>query len=140
MAHSYSLPFTEFLVKKETKDGQEYTVFKSIPEIRAVLDEALSPERAEEMIRGEKHAITTCGSGMTAGVLWLGLSLLKAPHVSLYDEVCYLSFLERTTIHGIYCSRGWAGLCGPQVKSFQKSECNHVSRPFYRRVFTYHSD
>ena len=110
MNHSYSLPFTEFLVKKKTKDGQVYTQFKSIPEIRATLDESLSPERVEEIIRGEKHAITTCGSGMTAGVLWLGLKLLQAPHVSLYDEVCYSIFLECTnySLHPLQSWTGWA--------------------------------
>ena len=108
MNHSYSLPFTELLVKRKTKDGQEYTVFKPIPEIRATLNEALSPEGVEEIIRGEKHAITTCGSGMTAGVLWLGLRLLQTPHVSLYDEVCYSVFLEHTN-HSFHLFQSWTG-------------------------------
>lgn len=37
---------------------------------------------------------------MTAGVLWLGLQLLGAPHISLYDEV--KPFLVRLLI--VQCS------------------------------------
>jgi hypothetical protein len=44
-------------------------------------------EEADKIVKGQRKVITTCGSGMTAGILWLGLKLLGAEHVGLYDEV-----------------------------------------------------
>jgi hypothetical protein len=49
--------------------------------------DAIGAEQAESVIKGERPIITTCGSGMTAGVLWLGLKLLGVEKVGLYDEV-----------------------------------------------------
>jgi thiosulfate/3-mercaptopyruvate sulfurtransferase len=51
------------------------------------LVEALGTKRLEQILRGERAIITSCGSGMTAGVLWLGLKLLGIGKVGLYDEV-----------------------------------------------------
>lgn len=87
MPHSYSLTFNLFLQKHSGKNGQEYTTFLPPSEIRRALDNAVGAGEAAKIIRGERSVITSCGSGMTAGVLWLGLQLLGAPHVSLYDEV-----------------------------------------------------
>jgi len=39
------------------------------------------------IIEGEKSVVTTCGSGMTAAVLWLGLRLIGVQNIALYDEV-----------------------------------------------------
>ncbi|KAK7058263.1 hypothetical protein VNI00_001894 [Paramarasmius palmivorus] len=83
--HSFSVPFTLFLQTNETPNSS-FTTFKSPPEIRKALDEAIGPENTQSIINGERSAITTCGSGMTAGILWLGLRLLGGQRVSLYDE------------------------------------------------------
>lgn len=65
----------------------EYTTFLAPSEIQKALQAAVGPEEVEKIIIGERSVITSCGSGMTAGVLWLGLQLLGAQKVGLYDEV-----------------------------------------------------
>lgn len=80
-----------FLKKNTAPDGTEYTTFLPPSEIRATLVKAVGLEIAEALIKGEKPVVTSCGSGMTAGVLWLGLKLLEVDNVKLYDEVCVLS-------------------------------------------------
>ena len=51
------------------------------------LVEVVGAKELELILKGERTVITSCGSGMTAGVLWLGLKLLGAKNVGLYDEV-----------------------------------------------------
>jgi hypothetical protein len=55
-------------------------------------------------LKGERTIITSCGSGMTAGVLWLGLKLLGVRKVGLYDEVS-LAYIKtvfpRLSGHGV---------------------------------------
>jgi len=95
MPNSCSLTFSEFLQKHQTKDGKEYTSFLPPSDIRVKLDNTI-PEESDKIIRGQKSVITSCGSGMTASVLWLGLQLLGAPHVSLYDE-SWTGYAQRPT-------------------------------------------
>lgn len=71
-----------------TPDG-EYTTFLPEQELRAALDNVVGAQYAEKIISGERPVVTSCGSGMTAGVLWLGLSLLGAKNIGLYDEVSF---------------------------------------------------
>ena len=52
------------------------------------LQEAVGPENVAAIVAGQRTIVASCGSGMTAGVLWLGLQTLGAEWVSLYDEVC----------------------------------------------------
>ncbi|KAJ4489519.1 Rhodanese-like domain-containing protein [Lentinula edodes] len=84
--NSFSLPFNLFLKTEQGSQGSTYTVFREADEIRIELDNAVGAAQAERIIKGEVTAVTTCGSGMTAGVIWLGLKLLGAPKLSLYDE------------------------------------------------------
>ncbi|TFK41401.1 Rhodanese-like domain-containing protein [Crucibulum laeve] len=84
--NSLSLPFNLFLQKHNAKDGSEYTTFLPQAELRQTLHNSVGADRAEQIIKGEKYVVTSCGSGMTAGVLWLGLKLLGVDNVSLYDE------------------------------------------------------
>ncbi|KAH9487154.1 putative 3-mercaptopyruvate sulfurtransferase [Psilocybe cubensis] len=84
--HSFSLTFSLFLDKHTTKDGKEYTTFLPPSEIRKALESAVGPAEAHKIIQGERSVVTSCGSGMTAGVLWLGLQLLGVKKVGLYDE------------------------------------------------------
>jgi thiosulfate/3-mercaptopyruvate sulfurtransferase len=86
--NSFSLPFNLFLQKQGTPDG-EYTTFLPEQELRAALDNVVGAQYAEKIISGERPVVTSCGSGMTAGVLWLGLSLLGAKNIGLYDEVSF---------------------------------------------------
>ncbi|KAJ8508080.1 hypothetical protein ONZ45_g9606 [Pleurotus djamor] len=84
---SHSLPFTLFLQKHKAPSGDEYTTLLPAPELRRALVEAVGLTAAEQIIEGRKPVITSCGSGMTAGVLWLGLQILGVKNVKLYDEL-----------------------------------------------------
>ena len=87
--HSFSLPFTAFLQTHTLPNSSvQYTSFLPVTELRNVLFSHLG-DHAEAVIQGERAITTSCGSGMTAGVLWLGLKLLGAPKVALYDEVSH---------------------------------------------------
>ncbi|KAF9535576.1 Rhodanese-like domain-containing protein [Crepidotus variabilis] len=84
---SYSLPFNLFLRRQSNKKGDlEYTTFLSPSEIREALNTAVGTTKAQDIVDGRKPVITSCGSGMTAAVLWLGLQLLGVRKVGLYDE------------------------------------------------------
>lgn len=86
--YSLSVPFTEFLQTHSSPNtSATYTTYRTANEISQVLVEALGTKRLEQILRGERAIITSCGSGMTAGVLWLGLKLLGIGKVGLYDEV-----------------------------------------------------
>lgn len=68
--------------------GEPYTTFKSRDRILEELKKAVGEEETEDILQGRRKVVTSCGSGMTAGVLWLGLHLLGVKGVALYDEVC----------------------------------------------------
>ncbi|KAK1229378.1 hypothetical protein PQX77_007555 [Marasmius sp. AFHP31] len=83
--NSLSLPFNTFLETRQNPGGT-YTVFRSESEIQRALNETLGSQQAELVLNGQRSIVTSCGSGMTAGVLWLGLKLLGVNKVGLYDE------------------------------------------------------
>ena len=85
--HSYSLTFNLFLQKHKSKAGQEYSTFLPPSEIKAALDNAIGAAEADQIIQGKRPVVASCGSGMTAGVLWLGLQVLGVKQVGLYYEV-----------------------------------------------------
>ena len=87
MPNSFSLPFNLFLQKQSSKHGSEYTTFLTPSEIQNALEATIGPAEVKKILKGERFVITSCGSGMTAGVLWLGLQLLGAQKIGLYDEV-----------------------------------------------------
>ncbi|KAF7972702.1 hypothetical protein HWV62_17278 [Athelia sp. TMB] len=82
---SFSLPFNTFLQTHKTADSS-YTTFLPPDKIRQALVDAVGPAHAQAIISGERSIVATCGSGMTAGVLWLGLRLLGVQNPGLYDE------------------------------------------------------
>lgn len=87
MPNSFSLPFNIFLQKQTSKaDGSEYTTFREPDDLKRALEAAVGVEQANAIIEGKKSVVTTCGSGMTAAVLWLGLRLLGVKDIALYDE------------------------------------------------------
>lgn len=84
--HSFSLPFTAFLQTRTIPNSSvQYSTFLSLPELRNALVSHVG-DHAEAVIQGKRPITTSCGSGMTAGVLWLGLKLLGVQNVALYDE------------------------------------------------------
>ena len=98
MPYAVSLPFNAFLETHTVPDHiaskitdklpLTYTRLRSNQGILTALQEALGADRAQEVLEGRRQVVTSCGSGMTAGVLWLGLKLLGVENVGLYDEVC----------------------------------------------------
>jgi len=86
--NSFSLPFNLFLTQNTNiVSGETYTMFKSRDQVLEELKKAVGEEETRAILEGKRKVVTSCGSGMTAGVLWLGLNLLGAKGVALYDEV-----------------------------------------------------
>lgn len=90
--HSFSLPFTTFLethTAPPTAGVQPttYTTLLSSSALYTALQHAVGADNAAAIIAGKRSAVASCGSGMTAGVLWLGLQMLGAKRVGVYDEV-----------------------------------------------------
>lgn len=96
MPNSISLPFNLFLQSNKSKEGPDYTTLLPPSDIRRVLEETIGEENLEDVLSGERSVVTSCGSGMTAGVLWLGLQLVGAKNVALYDEVSATNVLGRS--------------------------------------------
>lgn len=124
--YSFSLPFTSFLQTFVSPTGASYTTFKPVEELRDALVNAVGKENAQDVLEGKRKIVTSCGSGMTAGVLWLGLRLLGVSKPSLYDEVSLLaSFMIAGDLHGA-CAflRAFLtvmdGVCGSEHKQDRK--------------------
>ncbi|KLO20410.1 thiosulfate sulfurtransferase [Schizopora paradoxa] len=84
--HSFSLPFTAFLQTHTTGAQSSYTTFRHPDEVLQALTASLGAERVQEVLSGRRRIVASCGSGMTAGVLWLGLQLLGVRSAAIYDE------------------------------------------------------
>lgn len=87
MPHSVSLPFTTLLSSPSATEPSYKTLLPR-DELRQVLLRALGNNEAklEEVLQGKKQVVNSCGSGMTAGVIWLALSELGVKS-AIYDEV-----------------------------------------------------
>ncbi|KAK4685501.1 thiosulfate/3-mercaptopyruvate sulfurtransferase, partial [Tremellales sp. Uapishka_1] len=88
MPHSLSLPFTELLEPATAENP--YTTYKTADKVEDVLKSRLGDEW-DRVAKGEKKVVYSCGSGMTAGVLWLGGEMVKEAKgveikSSVYDE------------------------------------------------------
>ncbi|EMD41706.1 hypothetical protein CERSUDRAFT_79345 [Gelatoporia subvermispora B] len=81
--HSFSLPFQAFL--NAPSDGQPYATLRTPKDIRSSLEGALPSEHLQAILEGRRPVTASCGSGMTAGILWLGLRSLGAK-AAIYDE------------------------------------------------------
>ncbi|KAI9460256.1 Rhodanese-like domain-containing protein [Lactarius psammicola] len=86
--NSFSLPFGAFLQTNTIpRSDKTFTTFLAPNDLRRKLVEAVGTEHAQLILEGKRGVSTTCGSGMTAGILWLGLKLIEESAViSLYDE------------------------------------------------------
>jgi thiosulfate/3-mercaptopyruvate sulfurtransferase len=112
--YSSSLPFTNFLKTNAAPDGTKYTAFISKEDLCKAVTESVGIERADAILKGITPVITSCGSGMTAGVLWLGLKLLGVEHISLYDEVCHPDSLQSCQVLMTRVVLDW--LCHTSIK------------------------
>jgi len=89
--NSFSLPFQEFLENNTytppaASSPSTYSTYRSPEALHVSLQKALGPENAKAILEGKRGIVTSCGSGMTAGVLWLGLKLMGVERIGLYDE------------------------------------------------------
>src|SRR6266404_5536082 len=87
--YSFSLPYREFLRTNAIPGSDKtFTTFLTPNDLRRKLVESVGTEHAQPILEGKRGVNTTCGSGMTAAILWLGLKLIEeSTIVSLYDEV-----------------------------------------------------
>lgn len=103
MPFSKSLPFTALLdTHTYTPEGASepatYTSLKSSEGLHQALEDAVGPTYAQKVLKGERGVVASCGSGMTAGVIWLALRLMGAERVALYDEVSTALLLGSTPV------------------------------------------
>lgn len=74
--------------------SNSYTTLRAPDELSEEITKSLGAEYGKQVLAGARKIVTTCGSGMTAAVLWLGLSSIweaqqrEAPPLAIYDEVC----------------------------------------------------
>ncbi|SGZ25868.1 BQ5605_C024g09786 [Microbotryum silenes-dioicae] len=85
--HSLSLPFGTLLSPKSSTDPY-YQTYLPAEELEAKFQEALGKEGWESVKNGERSLVTSCGSGMTAAVVWLGLKIVTEGKArgAVYDE------------------------------------------------------
>ncbi|SNX81361.1 related to 3-mercaptopyruvate sulfurtransferase [Melanopsichium pennsylvanicum] len=88
--NSLSLPFPTLLKSETDKDGNQYSVLKDQIELWRTLSDAVGGTESLDKLRqassgGELAATNTCGSGMTAGAIWLALQEIGVQS-SIYDE------------------------------------------------------
>lgn len=86
--HSLSLPFSTLLSPPSATDPA-YQTLKPARELEATFVAALGGEDEWGKVkRGERSVVASCGSGMSAGVVWLALQAAgREESVGLYDEV-----------------------------------------------------
>ncbi|KAF8521477.1 Rhodanese-like domain-containing protein [Gautieria morchelliformis] len=100
---SFSLPFNQFTIPHKVAADSPlssyppylssgYTTLRPPQELSEDIRKSLGTDFGNQVLGGERRIVTTCGSGMTAAVLWLGLSSIweaqqrGAPALSIYDE------------------------------------------------------
>jgi thiosulfate/3-mercaptopyruvate sulfurtransferase len=86
MPNSVSLPFNN--LRKSHQKYKYETLVTDREEIKLILLKALGNDEAklQQVLSGQLSVINSCGSGMTAAVIWLALQELGI-HSSIYDEV-----------------------------------------------------
>jgi len=92
--NSLPAPFLDYLAPPS--EDKPYTSYKSPTELKHVLVNAVGGKEVwDEMVKGNKNAVFTCGSGMTAAVGWLANEVVRPEEgsqvkTSIYDEVSKL--------------------------------------------------
>lgn len=96
MPNSLSLPFNILLKTNHSEVVGNYTTLLPPQELRNAIVATLAGQKEdhrgdlllEKILSGEIPVIVSCGSGMTAAVIWLALQELRVNRpVALYDEV-----------------------------------------------------
>ena len=79
MPNAHSLPFVQLI-------DQSTGTLKNIDELRHIFENALGKDLFQQVLNGDKHVINSCGSGMTAAIIWLALDILNVRNNAIYDE------------------------------------------------------
>jgi thiosulfate/3-mercaptopyruvate sulfurtransferase len=134
MPGSFSLPFGQFVQPHECSNTEilkshpsyphkSYTTLRTPDEIIEQLKQSMGAQYANQVLNGQRSIVATCGSGMTAAVLWLGISSVwesqnKNFTMGIYDEVKFAIMAIDIYAHAsISCSLGPATLHEQKVKS-----------------------
>jgi thiosulfate/3-mercaptopyruvate sulfurtransferase len=92
--NSLSVPFSSFLMKRTytpagKRDPITFTELASPSALQETLESLVGKEYADQIRSGKRGVIASCGSGMTAGVVWLSLQLMGVKNIGLYDEASF---------------------------------------------------
>jgi thiosulfate/3-mercaptopyruvate sulfurtransferase len=91
MPNSRSSPFLQYI--DQVSEQKPYQTYKPISELKQILVRDVGGEHAwNQLVTGERRAIFSCGSGMTACVGWSANELVKQDsegirEAAVYDEV-----------------------------------------------------
>lgn len=85
MPHSFSMPFNK-LLEEHSSTVATYLKMQNPQALRSILEEAVSGRGTLKDVFSRSF-ITTCGSGMSAAIIWLALQEIGVGS-ALYDEVC----------------------------------------------------
>ena len=126
MPYSKSLPFSSLLdsqtfTPKDASEPATYTTLKSPEGLLKALEQAVGPAYAQAVLKGERGVIASCGSGMTAGVIWLALKSLGAERVALYDEASSM-FIDLVDV------AYWCHSHGPVMRPERVAKSRRISR------------
>lgn len=87
MPNSLSLPFSSLLSPKSSTTPSYQTLLSPDELEKRFIDALGSEELWQQVKRGDKGVVATCGSGMTAAVTWLALQVAGVKKAaSVYDE------------------------------------------------------
>ena len=87
MPNSFSLPFNNLRTSPSNTTPPYQTILPP-HKLQEALLKALGDDESKlrEVLDGKRNVVNSCGSGMTAAVIWLALQELKVDS-SIYDEV-----------------------------------------------------
>ena len=124
--NSVPAPFLDYLAPPS--DDKPYTSFKEPAKLKAVLVKAVGGKDVwDEMVKGDKNAVFTCGSGMTAAVGWLANEVVRPEEgskvkTSIYDEVSSCS----PAAGWIFCrdadDQSWTGYASREESKIWKDD------------------
>lgn len=84
--HSISVPSNTLLEEKPISGTEiKYTTILEANELKEELIKALGEEYFQEVLSGKRSVINSCGSGMSAAIIWLALRILGVES-AIYDE------------------------------------------------------
>lgn len=116
MPHSISVPFNSLLTT-QSFNGDKYTSLLPPSDLRGVLIRSLSRSSTAEgdrilqsILEGQKPVVVSCGSGMTAAIIWLALQILGTKgKVALYDEVSQFHDHDHPAARELIIPKSWTG-------------------------------